>query len=75
MCAAASFGNVDLLRMLFRAGGRKNRLLNAREMGPSYFNTPLEAAVQGGQLAVLQWLLAHGAAVSRLDSKGRHILW
>eukprot|EP00884_Botryococcus_braunii_P010597 jgi/Botrbrau1/19539/Bobra.0035s0033.1 len=75
MCAAATLGHVDLLRMLFKAGGRKTRYLNAREKGPLFFNTPLEAAVLARRHSVVKWLLAHGADVCRLDSQSRHVLW
>jgi ankyrin repeat protein len=68
LLAAAAAGHVDVMAMLLAAGAKINRVMLED------FSSALTVAAARGEVAAVEWLLAHGADSSHDDSTGRTAL-
>ncbi|CAN0033829.1 unnamed protein product [Pylaiella littoralis] len=65
---AARFGNVELLKMLKRAGGDPN-ITSALGLTPLSYSCAFKLSL-GQQVAAIRWLLDHGANPNHVDKAG-----
>jgi ankyrin repeat protein len=69
ICAAASDGKVEIVRLLLDRGAHIDR-------GDGWDFTPLEAAATNNQIAVMELLVSRGAVVNDFgDGKNSYSLW
>ncbi|KAL4102734.1 hypothetical protein PRIC1_006477 [Phytophthora ramorum] len=76
LCEAAGSGNVHVVETLCAAAGelldiRTADLLNERDLGG---NSALSKAGWGGNIQMLDWLLAHGVTLDARNARGQTVL-